>query len=54
LIDEKVRSKLAGEFGTDAALGVEREDLLEGVKKMTNEVGADGVVENTGSLLHKP
>ena len=48
LIDEKVGSKLAGEFGTDAAVGVEKENLLEVVKKMTKAIGADMVVENKG------
>ena len=53
LIDEKVRLKLAGEFGTDAAVDVEKEDLFEVVKKMTDGVRADGVLENAGSLPHK-
>ena len=34
LRDEKVRRKLAGEYGRDVAVGVEKEDLLEVVKRL--------------------
>lgn len=47
--DEKVRLKLAKEFGADKVVNAEKEDLLEIVKQMTNGIGADVVVENTGS-----
>jgi len=47
--DEKVRLPLAKEFGADAVVNVEKENLLEIVKQMTNGIGADVVVENTGS-----
>lgn len=47
--DEKVRSKLAREFGADAVVNVEKENLLETVKKMTDGIGSDVVVESTGS-----
>ncbi len=47
--DEKVRLALAKEFGADAIVNVEKENLLEIVKQMTNGIGADVVVENTGS-----
>jgi NADPH:quinone reductase-like Zn-dependent oxidoreductase len=46
--DENVRWKLAGRFGTDAAVGVEKEDLVEVVKKMTKGIGADMAVEYKG------
>jgi threonine dehydrogenase-like Zn-dependent dehydrogenase len=47
--DEKVRLPLAKEFGADAVVNVEKQNLLEIVKQMTNGIGADVVVENTGS-----
>ncbi len=47
--DEKTRLKLAKEFGADAVVNVERENLLEMVKQMTHGIGADVVIENTGS-----
>lgn len=47
--DEKIRLALAKEFGADAVVNVEKENLLEIVKQMTNGIGADVVVENTGS-----
>lgn len=47
--DERTRLSLAKEFGADAAVNVETEDLLEIVKGMTGGIGADVVVENTGS-----
>lgn len=47
--DEKVRLKLAKELGADAVVNVEKENLLDIIKKMTNGIGADVVVENTGS-----
>ena len=46
--DENVRWELAGRFGTDAAVGVEKEDLVEVVKKMTKGIGADRAVEYKG------
>lgn len=47
--DEKVRLKLAKDFGADAVVNVEQENLITIVKEMTNGIGADVVVENTGS-----
>lgn len=47
--DEKIRLPLAKEFGAHAVVNVEKENLLEIVKQMTNGIGADVVVENTGS-----
>jgi threonine dehydrogenase-like Zn-dependent dehydrogenase len=47
--DEKARLSLARELGADAVVNVERENLLEIVKSMTGGIGADVVVENTGS-----
>jgi NADPH:quinone reductase-like Zn-dependent oxidoreductase len=51
LRDEKVRWKLAGRFGTDAAVGVEKEDLVEVAKNMTQGIRADMVVEKKGLPL---
>lgn len=39
--DEKVRLRLAREFGADAVVNVEKDNLLETVKKMTGGIGAD-------------
>jgi len=47
--DQSTRLKLARELGADRVVNVEKEDLLEVVKDMTSGVGADVVVENTGS-----
>lgn len=47
--DEVRRLPLARTLGVDAAVNVEREDLLGIVHELTGGIGVDVVVENTGS-----
>ncbi len=47
--DEKVRLNLAQQLGADKVVNSEKIDLFELLNKMTDGIGADVVVEDTGS-----
>ena len=47
--DEKLRLRVAKELGTDRTINVEKEDPVMIVKEMTGGIGADLVVELSGS-----
>ena len=48
--DEKFRLRRARELGADLIVNVEKEDLRQIVAEMTNGIGVDVVLENTGSV----
>lgn len=48
--DEPFRLKMAKEMGADYIVNVETEDLNDVVNKVTNGIGVDVVLENTGSV----
>lgn len=48
--DESFRLAMAKRLGADRTVNVEKENLLEVVNEMTNGVGVDVVLENSGSV----
>lgn len=49
--DANIRLKLAGELGIDYIVNTDKEDPVSKVKELTNNTGADVVVEASGSHL---
>ncbi len=48
--DEKYRLAMAKKLGADRVVNVEKEDIRKVVSEMTNGIGVDVVLENTGSI----
>ncbi len=48
--DEEFRLKMAKELGADYIVNVDKEDIRDVVSKVTNGIGVDVVLENTGAV----